>query len=47
MDDLVSAASALANLLVKGRSLPELQRLQIALQVVGSIVAAKVLSLRA
>ena len=46
MDDLVSAASALANALVRGRSLQELQRLQLTLQVVLSVVSAEIAALR-
>ena len=46
MDDLVSTASALANALVRGRTLQELQRLQVILQIVLSVVSAEITALR-
>jgi len=42
MNDFVLTVSVLANALVRGRSLQELQRLQVALQIMLSTVSAEI-----
>ena len=46
MKDCVAAASALANALVRGKTIRELAELQIALQLISSVVSAEIARLR-
>jgi len=46
MEDTVSAASAIANILVRGKTIQELMSLQVTLQIICAVVNAEIAALR-